>query len=144
MPVPMLPPPPPDTRLAELNTILRARRDRDPQSANLPTGAAAARAPARQIKLPFPRISADIGKTTERRRPRQLVGAALSAYHRYIEHNLVAAANATMHVSAYRASERQHEENERMAIIEGEREGQLIREAERYAELAYLRAKGAA
>jgi hypothetical protein len=31
-----------------------------------------------------------------------------------------------------------------MAIVEGERERQLIAEAERYAELAYLRAKGAA
>lgn len=137
MPVRMLPPPPPDNRLAEINSILQSPS---------PVGDLTDRrrtAPPHQMKLPFPRASVAVGETAERRSPRQLVGAALSAHHRRIEHNLVAAANATMAGPVDRASARQHEEDERMAIVEGERERQLIHEAEHYAELAFLRAKGA-
>jgi regulator of protease activity HflC (stomatin/prohibitin superfamily) len=96
----MLPEPPPDTRMAELDAILDLVA-----SSNPPSGAA----------------------TPPRRPPR-------SADR--ITRNMTAEANA-------RRSSKE-KESERMAIVEGARERQLIREAERYAELAYLRAKGAA
>jgi hypothetical protein len=100
----MLPPPPPDTRLAELDAILHARRDLV-QSADSPNGA-----------------------TEAPRRPPHRAGS------------MIAAANSTPDM----ATRRSLAENERMAVIEGAREREMVLAAERYAELAYLRAKGAA
>lgn len=91
MPVPMLPPLPPDNRMAELDGILAQPARRGPSRANRMT------------------------------------------------------ANMTRQANARPTSERQKRiEDERMAIVEGERERELIRAAEHQAELAYLRAKGAA
>ncbi|MGD0012823.1 MAG: hypothetical protein ABSD56_00130 [Bryobacteraceae bacterium] len=68
-------------------------------------------------------------------------GAACRAYHRRREHNLVVEANATPAASLRRAVMQQDYENARMALIEGQMERELIREAEHARQIAYLRAK---
>ena len=106
MPVRMIPLPPSDNRMVELDAILlKAHRD----LVASPNRASGASVPPRR-----PPHRAD-----------------------HIIHNLTTNANAW-------ATESKRAEDERMAIVEGERERQLIREAEHYAELAFLRAKGAA
>jgi len=109
MPVRMLPEPPADKRMAELDAILQAPRDSDLISPNPPNGAAT---PPRQPPHRADRIT----------------------------RNMTVRANATPN----RAARDQRSENERMAIVEGEREREMVLAAKRYAEITYLRAKGAA